>query len=72
MTFQELEAIRTKLGFNTAEMTKMLGMNNGEATYASWANGDVPSEVSTHAETIAIVRNINNGVFQNLINSRIK
>lgn len=72
MTFQELEAIRTKLGFDVAEMAKMLGMVNGEVTYESLANGEVPSEISTHAETIVIVRNINKGVFQNLINSRIK
>lgn len=72
MTFQELEAIRTKLGFDVAEMTKMLGMADGDATYASWSNGAVPSEISSHAQTILIVRNINNGVFQNLINSRIK
>ncbi len=72
MTFQELEGVRTKLGFDVAEMTKMLGMADGEATYASWESAAVPSEIAAHAQTIAIVRNINKGVFQNLINSRIK
>lgn len=72
MTFAELESIRTKLGFEVSEMTKMLGMVDGDATYATWANGEVPSEIASHAQTIAVVRNINKGVFQNLINSRVK
>lgn len=70
MTFQELEGLRNKWGMDEAAMGKMLGLE-AAGSYTALQSA-VPAEVASHAQTLDIVRNINKGVFNNIIARRAK